>query len=263
MTPAGHDSDAGVEAAAPGPGEPVTASAGEMWDRRFAEQPWPSVPDPYLVEFAGLLPPGRGLDLGAGPGRNSLWLAARGWDMTLVDISRVALDQATAAAKGRPAGTHTRPAGTHTRPTAHTPARPITTVHADVLAWQPEESRFDLVIVANLHPGPDALAAVLARGARALRPGGHLYVVGHHVATLGRHGPPDPDRLLTADRLRSALPETLSVEVLDTRHRAADHGDPAGDPAGHPAGHPDGQPAGDTVVLAWATRPATPGADRR
>ena len=208
----------------------MTDSPGEMWDRRFTEQAWPSEPDPFLVELAGPLPPGRGLDLGAGPGRNSLWLAARGWEMTLVDVSDVGLGQAVAAADAL---------GTT-----------ITTVHADLSTWQPEGADFDLVIVANLHPGPDALAAMLAGAAGALRPGGHLYVVGHHVANLGRHGPPDPDRLLTADRLRVALPATLRVEVLDTRHRVADHGQPH-------------QPRpSDAVVLAWATRPSAPGVHR-
>ncbi len=204
------------------PGEAMTTGPGEMWDRRFAEQGWPTDPDPYLVELAGRLPPGRGLDLGSGPGRNSLWLAAGGWAMTLVDASGVGLDQAITAAGAL--------------------GVTITTVHADLLGWQPPEACFDLVIVANLHPGPEALAAVLAGAARALRPGGHLYVVGHHMDNLGRHGPPDPDRLLTDERLRTALPDNLGVELLETRNRPGDQG---------PA---DQGPAGDTVVLAWAVR---------
>lgn len=47
-------------------------SPGEVWDRRFAEDGWPTEPDPFLVELAEPLSPGRGLDLGSGPGRNSL-----------------------------------------------------------------------------------------------------------------------------------------------------------------------------------------------
>jgi SAM-dependent methyltransferase len=191
-----------------------------MWDRRFAEQAWPTDPDPYLMELARSLPPGRGLDLGAGPGRNSLWLAAKGWDMTLVDVSRVGLDQALAAA-GALAAT-------------------VTPVHADVYDWQPDQASFDLVIVANLHPGPDALPIVLARAADALRPGGHLYVVGHHVGNARRRGARDPSRFLTAERLRAALPAELSVDVLDTRPRAFS------------GGRPDEPDA--SVVLAWAAK---------
>lgn len=201
-------------------------SPGQSWDRRFAEQGWPADPDPYLVELAQGLPAGRGLDLASGPGRNSLWLAANGWSMVLVDASAVGLHQATAAASVLGAT--------------------ITTVYADLFDWRPEEAAYDLVIVANLHPGPDALATVLAGAARALRPGGHLYVVGHHVANLGHHGPPDPERLLTPERLRRALPTEVTVEILETRDR----------PANYP--RRDEQPRSDTVVVAWATKPLSP-----
>jgi SAM-dependent methyltransferase len=142
--------------------------------------------------------------------------------MTLVDVSRVGLDQAVAAAGAL--------------------ATTITPVRADMYDWQPEEADFDLAIVANLHPGPDALPVVLARAANALRPGGHLYTVGHHVGNLSRHGRYDPGRLFTAERLRDALPVDLSVDVLDTRPRAFSGGRPD---------RPD-----ESVVLAWATKPA-------
>ena len=209
----------------------MTQSAGHMWDRRFAEEGWPAEPDPFLVELAEALPPGRGFDLGSGPGRNSLWLAAKGWDMTLVDASQVGLDQATAAAEAM--------------------GVTVETVHADLADWRPAAADADLVIVANLHPGPDALAAILSSAAQALRPGGHLYVVGHHVADLGHHGPPDPDRLLTDERLRAALPSELQVEVLETRSRRADHG------RGHGHGGPaDAEIPQDLSVVAWATKPS-------
>ena len=204
---------------------------GQVWDRRYTEEGWSSDPDPYLVELAGPLPPGRGLDLGAGPGRNSLWLAARGWDMTLVDASGVGLTQAAAGAEA---------GGSRVR-----------TIQADVFAWEPPEAEFDLVIVANLHPGPKPLAGLLAGAARALRPGGHLYVVGHHVDDLGRRGPRDPDRLLTDERLRSVLPTALEVQLLASRPRLVGPDRPgATDPTG-------------TVVLAWASRPADPAAASR
>jgi SAM-dependent methyltransferase len=123
-------------------------------------------------------------------------------------------------------------------------AATITPVHADIYDWQPEEANFDLVIVANLHPGPDTLPVVLARAADALRPGGHLYVVGHHVGNLRRHGQYGPSRLFTADRLRAAMPADLSVDVLDTRPRSFS------------GGRPDQQD--ESVVLAWATKPSNP-----
>lgn len=193
-----------------------------MWDRRFSEHAWPSEPDPLLVEVAGALPPGRGLDLGSGPGRNSLWLASKGWEMTLVDASRVALAQARARAEQL---------GVR-----------VEAEHGDVLGWRASGSAYDLAIVANLHPGPEALAQVLASAAEALAVGGHLYVVGHDVANLGHHGPPDADRLLTIERLSKALPPTVFVEVLERRTRKPGHEAKA---------HAE---APDVAVLAWATR---------
>jgi SAM-dependent methyltransferase len=198
--------------------------AGDVWDRRFIEQSWPTEPDPFLVELARALPPGRSLDIGSGPGRNSLWLAAEGWTVTLVDASKVALDQARARAEG---------AGLQ-----------ITTAHHDVFHWLPDHDSYELVIVANLHPGLESLTEVLASAADALVAGGHLYVVGHDITSLGRHGPPDPDRLLTVERLSHALPPAVSVEVLDRRASKPDHGL-----------MPDAK-ENDTVVYAWAIKPA-------
>jgi predicted O-methyltransferase YrrM len=55
-------------------------------------------PNAFLVETVKPLKPGRALDIGMGQGRNSLWLAQQGWDVTGVDISeegvRLAQEQA-------------------------------------------------------------------------------------------------------------------------------------------------------------------------
>lgn len=211
----------------------MTSSA-QMWDRRFSEHPWPTDPDPALVEFAGCLPPGRSLDLGSGPGRNSLWLAGRGWQVTAVDASGVALSQAAERAASL--------------------ALQIETVHADVTSWDAGCERYELAVVANLHPGADALATVLATAAASLVPGGHLFVVGHDVASLGRSGPPDPHRLLTPDRLRLAMPATVEIHLLERRTR------PALPAPGRPRAPDDAdrgtqEQLGDsTVVIAWASK---------
>jgi tellurite methyltransferase len=48
-------------------------------------------PAPLLVEAARLLKPGRALDLACGTGRNAVWLAERGWQVTAVDRSPVTI----------------------------------------------------------------------------------------------------------------------------------------------------------------------------
>lgn len=50
-------------------------------------------PNPLLVETVEPLPSGAALDLGCGGGDDTVWLALRGWRVTAVDISTVAVDR--------------------------------------------------------------------------------------------------------------------------------------------------------------------------
>ncbi len=45
-----------------------------------------------LLSILETLPPGRALDLACGAGRHSLWLAARGWEVTSVDVKPAVVD---------------------------------------------------------------------------------------------------------------------------------------------------------------------------
>jgi len=64
----------------------------DEWDQRYraGEQVF-ETPAPLVVEFTRPLGPGSALDLACGPGRNALYLAARGWRVTAVDGSPVAI----------------------------------------------------------------------------------------------------------------------------------------------------------------------------
>jgi SAM-dependent methyltransferase len=71
------------------------------WDARYAsaEQVWSGQPNTALVaEIAGLAP-GRALDVGCGEGADAVWLAGRGWDVTALDVSQVALERAARHAR--------------------------------------------------------------------------------------------------------------------------------------------------------------------
>jgi tellurite methyltransferase len=62
------------------------------WDERYRRgEHLNDSPADLLVQFASAQPPGRALDLASGPGRNSLFLAGRGWRVTAVDSSVVAI----------------------------------------------------------------------------------------------------------------------------------------------------------------------------
>ena len=66
-----------------------------QWDERYAstELVWTAEANRFVVEELADLAAGRGLDLGAGEGRNAIWLAQRGWTVTASDFSRVGLDK--------------------------------------------------------------------------------------------------------------------------------------------------------------------------
>ena len=79
-----------------------TSHAGDRayWNQRYTEAPWTEEPSSWLTKNADiLLQSGRALDIAGGPGRNALWLAALGWEVTVVDVSNVALKLATDRAR--------------------------------------------------------------------------------------------------------------------------------------------------------------------
>jgi 2-polyprenyl-3-methyl-5-hydroxy-6-metoxy-1,4-benzoquinol methylase len=73
----------------------------ERWNARWRERAGElEDPSAFLSDHAMLLPAaGKVLDLAGGAGRNGIWFARRGCDVTLVDVSDVALDKAEARAK--------------------------------------------------------------------------------------------------------------------------------------------------------------------
>ena len=66
------------------------------WDERYSgdELVWTSTPNQFLVAETVGLPAGQAVDLACGEGRNSIWLAEQGWEVTGVDFSPVGLAKA-------------------------------------------------------------------------------------------------------------------------------------------------------------------------
>ena len=158
----------------------------KAWDERYAaaELVWSVEPNQFVARECADLPPGRALDLAAGEGLNAIWLARRGWAVTAVDFSRVALD------KGR------RLAGD----------AEIDWVVADATTWQPSAS-YDLAVIAYLQVIADARRAAVRTAYDSLAPGGTLLLVAHDTANLaeGTGGPQDPSVLMTADDVLADL----------------------------------------------------------
>jgi SAM-dependent methyltransferase len=71
----------------------LTADRIEQWNQRYlAGEHISDAPAAVVVEFTRDLEPGDALDLACGPGRNAVYLAGRGWHVTAVDASPVAID---------------------------------------------------------------------------------------------------------------------------------------------------------------------------
>lgn len=189
----------------------------EYWEARYrtvgsriAHQPSPS-----LVAEVASLPAGRALDAGCGPGADALWLAARGWHVTAVDVSSTAL----ARAQERAAAAERALAGR------------IDWVHADLTRWEPGQERFDLVTSHYVHvPGPPQ--DLFRRLASWVAPGGTLLVVGHDSAHAdddtcerGDHHP----RGIRPEQITTGLPGAeWEIVAAEARRHVVQRPEPAG-----------------------------------
>lgn len=171
------------------------------WDDRYAakDRLWSADPNVGLVEVASALAPARALDLGSGEGADAIWLAERGWNVTAVDFSSVALDRARAHAAERGVS--------------------VSWVKADLSDYVPPAESFDLVASMYLHLPPPRRRVVLARAAAAVAKGGIALVLGHDRSNPpDAHGPRNPEVLFTPAAIAAELPG-LTVERAERVER--------------------------------------------
>jgi SAM-dependent methyltransferase len=173
----------------------VTTTEQAEWDRRYsgAGLVWGPGPNRFVTEEVTALPAGRAIDLGTGEGRNAIWLAERGWQVTAVDFSAAGLARAARLATER--------------------GVTVDWAQADLLDYQPAPGGYDLVLVAYIHLPAPGLARVFRAAAAAVAPGGTLLVIGHDRDNIahGHGGPQDPDRLYTAAAVTAEL-DGLAVQ---------------------------------------------------
>jgi len=178
----------------------------EEWDARYSERDgamWSGRPNGRLKTEVAALTPGRALDVGCGEGADAIWLAARGWTVTAIDISGVAIDRAQKAAQAAGAS--------------------VEWVSGDVLATPFPARSFNLVSLQ--YP---ALPKAAGEGAvRALLDtvgaGGLLLAVYHdlddehreHMRSKGM----DPADYVAADDLLELLGDDFTVELHSVEPR--------------------------------------------
>ena len=176
----------------------------QQWDERYSgtDFQWSVHPNQFVAAELADLPPGRALDLAAGEGRNSVWLAERGWSVTAVDFSRVGLEKGRRLSAARGLGDSQ-----------------VEWVVADLTEYTPAREAYDLVLIAYLQVDAALRARVLARAAAALVPGGTLLVIGHDLANLteGVGGPQSADVLYTPEAIIAGLPGLRIVRAERVR----------------------------------------------
>jgi len=133
----------------------------ERWNRYFtAEKPaFNTNPNAFLVGMVTGRKPGRALDVAMGQGRNAIWLAQQGWDVTGFDPA----DQAVGVARNNA-------------------ARLGLTIHTEITTMERfefGENKWDLIVLS--YAGCGQLARQVER---ALRPGGIVVVEAFHTDAL-------------------------------------------------------------------------------
>jgi len=171
-----------------------------LWDARYAAEDYlfGTAPNAYLLSQAHRLAPGqRALAVGDGEGRNAVWLARQGLDVTLVDISPVGLEKAERLARERGCR--------------------IETIAADLTIWDWPLGQFDLVVEIFVHV-PIAERQVIHRAmAACLRPGGLALVEAFQKGQTAQSsgGPRTAPLLYDAPALAADFTDLCTLELLE------------------------------------------------
>ncbi|MCR5979112.1 methyltransferase domain-containing protein [Gordonia jinghuaiqii] len=176
---------------------PDDSGSAQEWDERYrsSERLWTSEVNPALVAEVSDLDPGVALDVGSGEGADARWLADRGWQVTALDISQVAIDRAREI---------------DPRPT-------ITWLRADVLADDVPATDVDLVTL-HYFPIPKRSVDAARRLVDAVGPGGSILVVAHAPEGVRAHGF-DPDDYLQPADFAGLLGDEWQIVTDETRER--------------------------------------------
>lgn len=179
--------------------------ARQHWDDRFAAPGYRfgTAPNRFLEAQKHRLRKGqRALAVADGEGRNGVWLARQGLDVTSVDISPVG--QAKARALAQEAGVA------------------MEVIEADLASWPWPAAAYDVVVAIFIQFAPPPVrAGIFAGMQRALKPGGLLILEGYRPKQLdyGTGGPPQAENMYTRALLETAF---AGMEILHLAEYDAD-----------------------------------------
>jgi SAM-dependent methyltransferase len=170
------------------------------WDARYSERDgtmWSGQPNGRLVAEVTGLAPGRALDVGCGEGADAIWLARRGWTVTAIDVSDVAVGRAREAAQRAGAA--------------------IEWVCGDALQASFPARSFDLLSMQYPALPRSAGDVAMRTLLDTVRPGGLLVAVYHDLDDAHREHMKsrgvDPADYVGADELDGLLGDDFTVEL--------------------------------------------------
>jgi len=181
--------------------EPNYAADMSMWNDRYREEgfAYGTQPNDFLKQHAGRLV-GPVLSLAEGEGRNAVYLASLGLEVTGVDGSDVGLKKAREFAAERMVS--------------------ITTVCSDLAAYDPGPQRFNAVVSISAHMPPAIRKHIHASLTTWMNPGGIFLLEAYTPvqSTRPTGGPRDPEWCMSAALLREEL-QGFRIELLQELER--------------------------------------------
>lgn len=174
------------------------APDGDLWNGRYSGEDYlyGTEPNEFLVDQVEGLAPGRALCIADGEGRNSVYLAGLGFEVTAVDISERGSEKTRALAGER--------------------GVEVETVTADLADFDLGSDRWDLIASIFAHMPPGVRRDLHTRLPRSLKPGGTLILEAYRPEQAGRAtgGPPDPSRLFDLAVLEQ---EIIGLDIVLAR----------------------------------------------
>lgn len=174
-----------------------------MWDERYSESEYAygKEPNSWLVSVAEQIPQGRVLCLCEGEGRNAVFLARQGCQVTAVDASAVGMAKARQLAKER--------------------GVEIDTVVSDLADFSIAPGAWDAIVSIFCHVPPKLRVSVHKQCVAGLKPGGMLILEAYTPRQIdyGTGGPPVAEMTMALAALREEL---SGLEFLHARELERD-----------------------------------------
>lgn len=180
----------------------------EFWDERYSQEEFAygKEPNEYIKAKLSLLPPGKILFPGEGEGRNAVYAARLGWDVSAFDLSTNAKAKADQLARSQGVTIDYR-------------------IHR-FFEESYAQHEFDVIGLTYIHPSPDSKKQIHERIDSYLKVGGYIVLEAFskehreiNRVNPAAGGPSDIDRLYSVEEIKEAFP---NYEVIELKSETID-----------------------------------------